>query len=964
MIASIILVSSAVVAVGAVNGNEFSYTELSDGSVSITKYNGTEADVAVPSTLDGKTVSAVGANAFEYNRNITSVSLPDTVTSIGERAFNDCVNLTTVNFTDSVTTISKGAFFSCTRLSEINLPSGILTLGDGAFYDCESVVSLTIPGSVQSFGEYVFGSETALESVVIESGVTEIPPQTFIKCTKLKSVTIPNTVTLLGRKAFMECSSISELNIPDSVTELGEKVFYACRSLQSITFNGEKIGDNAFEECLSLSSLTCSDNLRSIGKNVFCNVQKLGVLSIPKNVDSISVGAFYKSRIAYISVSDENETYTSVDGVLFTKDMTKLIAFAVNSTEYTVPESVTEICDYAFAQTNNLTSISFPSVLKRIGSFAFESTAVMNVILPEGLEELGTSAFQSSSAIYANIPSSLKSIGDNAFSNCLSLESVYINDGVEHIGSEAFKYCESLSYFRVPNSITELTGKMFINTNITKALILDDNKNFVLEDNVLYNSDKTELIIFDKPDITTYTIPKTVTSITDYAFVIPNAVTTLYVPETVTSIGENAIGYYKYYTNSYYQKVNLNLISTTDSEAYKYAAENDIAFFTEEPTLNSTSLTLKGDETFDLVLNGADASNVVFNSSDTTVAAVDSNGTITAVGKGTTSVIASVSNVWFKCQVTVISDGSTKAVNPYSDYEKISISNLKDWTNNYNAENGNRQMTILDYPAIFCYTTSQYVPIVATQKGGGYMEQTLAEYGSDYGQYYILSDNLSYELSLFKLHANTLLYSGTGNVSSITGSDSTLNSLAGSVGTQHTEPAVISTSISFFVAQMFSTSSNYGTVLEILAPKGFSHGAYIKSISNVPSEYELLLDLNIKFEVVDAGYKDFYYQKFPDDDYDTGITEYMSNTVRFVTLRIVDDSQPDPESTDSTSSTSSVQPTSVASESQASTASTVSSATSDSTGSVSTGQNLLITFIVIMVVLIAAIVVMFFVRKK
>ena len=278
---------------GAVAEDErdYQYALLDDGTIEITKYNGSADHLAIPATLDGKTVTAIGDRAFAGCSSLTSVSIPDSVTSIGDSAFSDCDSLTSITIPDFVTQIGVNPFVFCSSLKSIfvspdhpyfaviddvlfrkadktlisypegkasstyTIPQGIISIGDGAFFDNSSLKSITIPDSVISIGDYAFFSCESLTSISIPHSVTSIGDYAFSWCKSLTSITIPDSVTSIGDEAFSSCSSLTSVNIPDSVTSIGDSAFYSCDSLTSVSIPDSvtSIGDYAFGDCSNLT---------------------------------------------------------------------------------------------------------------------------------------------------------------------------------------------------------------------------------------------------------------------------------------------------------------------------------------------------------------------------------------------------------------------------------------------------------------------------------------------------------------------------------------------------------------------------------------------------------------------------------------------------------------------------------------------------------------------------------------
>jgi hypothetical protein len=197
--------------------------DTSDGVV-IAKVTLTDTSIIIPSTIKGKTVVAIGPEAFKGNTKVITVSIPDTVKSIGE----------------------------------------------GAFAECTSLSAITIPNSVTAINELTFNSCIDLHSVTIGSGVTSIADYAFFECKKLNSLTIGDNVATIGQGAFWGCNNLSSVTIPASVTKIGDNAFrmgytpaWALKNKTTWTSDME----------LALSSVLFKGNRPTLGLNVFANAK-------------------------------------------------------------------------------------------------------------------------------------------------------------------------------------------------------------------------------------------------------------------------------------------------------------------------------------------------------------------------------------------------------------------------------------------------------------------------------------------------------------------------------------------------------------------------------------------------------------------------------------------------------------------------------------------------------------------
>ena len=162
-----------------IKSGDYHYTILSDGTIEIIRYVGTDNKVVIPNTIDGRKVISIGDFAFSSSDKIDSIVIPDGVRKIGRYSLASLTSLTSVIIPESVQTIGDRAFYNCTKLSSIVIPDGVTSIEEYAFNQCKALESITISNSVTSIGEMAFGN-----------------------CWKLKNVRIPKSVTNIGGHAF------------------------------------------------------------------------------------------------------------------------------------------------------------------------------------------------------------------------------------------------------------------------------------------------------------------------------------------------------------------------------------------------------------------------------------------------------------------------------------------------------------------------------------------------------------------------------------------------------------------------------------------------------------------------------------------------------------------------------------------------------------------------------------------
>lgn len=298
------------ISANAETSGDYLYEVLSDGTVKIIDYYGSATNLTIPSTIDGKSVTSIGWNAFENCTSLINVTIPNSVTYIGQEAFCGCTNLTNVIIPNSVTYIGQKAFYDCTSLTSVAIPNGVKGIGGLTFYGCTSLISVTIPNGIADIGILAFYGCSSLTSITIPNRVTSIGSFAFQGCSNLESITIPNSVTDIGDAAFSCCTSLTNLTISDGVTSIGNCAFISCINLTSVIIPNSvtSIGDQAFDGCINLTNVIIPNSVTSIGDSTFHNCISLTSVTIPNGVTSIGEQAFsncYSLKDVYYDATKE-----------------------------------------------------------------------------------------------------------------------------------------------------------------------------------------------------------------------------------------------------------------------------------------------------------------------------------------------------------------------------------------------------------------------------------------------------------------------------------------------------------------------------------------------------------------------------------------------------------------------------------------------------------------------------------
>ena len=245
----------------------------------------------------------------------------------------------------------------------------------------------------------------------------------------------------------------------------------------------------------------------------------MGCLHIPASITDIKPNAFKLSGFNKIEVDKNNSNYTSINGVLFSKDKTVLFAYPKenSATSYIIPDGVKIIESTAFMGASNLNNIVIPDGVTTIKENAFYLWSnLKNVSIPTSVKSIGRDAFDFSVCSKVN--------NGYYISNCLIGADNEINgnftikDGTRLVADSALRESENLESITIPASVEIIGDCAFLNFNFTsenfnKITVANENKYFSSENGVLFNKNKTELLCYPcGKNETTYTVPNTVIS--------------------------------------------------------------------------------------------------------------------------------------------------------------------------------------------------------------------------------------------------------------------------------------------------------------------------------------------------------------------------------------------------------------------------------------------------------------------
>ena len=536
---------------------------------------------------------------------LSSIMSTNSVSTLGASTYANTDNYTAklnkFEPKDGVTTVVIPKYLG---VSEDSNKFAVTMIVSGALSRNHNLISITIPNSVIRMSSTAFNECNKLISIIVSDGNTvyhskgncliETANKTLITGCKNSVIPSDGSVTSIEEYAFANCRGLTSITIPDSVTSIGRYAFSSCSLSSVIIGNGlTSIGRGAFSSCIGLTSITIPDSVISIENDAFGGCRLITSINIGAGVSEVSWLPSNGSSMT-IRISENNPYLATDSKAIFAKSNGELSLskYISADTTYEIPAEingflVTSIGDYCFYECNEITSVTIPSSVIRIGRSAFENNNFTSITIPDSVTSVGGRAFYGCDAI-TSVPAGIKNIGTEAFYACQGLTSIVLPEGIQEIPFMSFGACDNLTSLTIPASVTSIGKHAFIYCNDLNIYInnieawckinnssYQDGMGLPLYNLYLSNDLVTNLVIPNDVDnigigvfsrcksltsivlpegikeipsscfngclnLKTVTIPSTCTTIGEYAFSDCYNLTSITIPDSVTSIGSSA----------------------------------------------------------------------------------------------------------------------------------------------------------------------------------------------------------------------------------------------------------------------------------------------------------------------------------------------------------------------------------------------------------------------------------------
>ncbi len=495
---------------------------------------------------EGETVDFVRGKApwSGFSDLITQIKYKGNITYIGKYAFYDFTRLTEASLPSSVNIVSEGIFEGCTRLTAVALPESIYVIDIKAFLDCDELADINLN----------------------ETGLIQINANAFEGCKAIEAISLPDTTTAIGQNAFLGCTALADFEMSESIS-----------IISSTIFNNTAITLNEYEGAMYLGDGSVDYKYLITAKDA-----KITSCKVNKDTALVAYDAFVNCKeLAELTADDDSVKYIANGNCLIEKD-TGALALGIKTSLIPTDGTVTSIASLSFYSVSGLESITIPAAVEYIEQLAFSLCDNLKAVVVEnGVKTIEPFAFADCNAI-AEITLPFTGVGNAAIENSTffgwifggieyvpaSLVKVTLTD-IEEIAEGAFYGCNKIKEITIPATVKAIGGSAFVGCTSLSRVNIESLADWCAIDfadyysNPLYVAkyiyingirvtsltgdnkipegvEEIKFAAFVGAAISAITLPETLVTIGDSAFVSCTALTSVTLPDSVENLGAHA----------------------------------------------------------------------------------------------------------------------------------------------------------------------------------------------------------------------------------------------------------------------------------------------------------------------------------------------------------------------------------------------------------------------------------------
>ena len=477
----------------------------------------------------------------------------------------------------------------------------------------------------------------------------------------LTAILIPDCITSIGDYAFAD-TNLDSLVLPAELNSLGRCILSGNKTVTEITipktlsstrssYSNLIEGDGPFAES-NVQKATIEAGMTVIPEHLFHKNSTLTSVEIPDTVTEINRYAFAQTGLENIELPS---SVTTLQHEVFSGG---------NLLQISIPDSVTGMGNAIFQNCNKLQKVKLPKARYNISDYTFAGcTSLEEIQLPKTVTTVWPHAFDGCSSLKkVEWSDCLESIKDNAFEGCTSLTEIVIPNTVRELGNEAFRNCDGLEKIVIPNSVTTIGNGVLYDCDSLTSISVGTGIS-KLSESCFEHCDNLEKIV----------LPYTIKSIDKSAFKECIALKEITIPRNTSSIGTSVFSY----------PAKMTIYGVAGTYAEKYAGEQGIKFVAidkkaEKVSLDKPEVTINEGQTVQLSLNVEPkdfTDEVSWKSTDTNIVTVNENGLVIAKNKGTAKIKIMVGEQSVYCTITVVQP----VTNVYINKDSLAIEALENY---------------------------------------------------------------------------------------------------------------------------------------------------------------------------------------------------------------------------------------------------------------------------------------------